>query len=775
MSQDVFADLAHMPHFALLPREEVVRIADQAVPHTLEKGLLLAEKGKTRIENIYVVTRGQLSVYQDRQGLRQLAGHIKSGELFGGITLLMNGGISICTVRVDEQTEAYLIPQKLFLDLCARYKAFYEHFVENFSRHIFDPALTSFIASGQAKIFLSGIAPFSFLPEETLDKVSNSLSMVAYPKGTVLFAQGATRVGYLYIIQKGTAERYFEQDGQKTMRDILAEGDLYGGISILVNDGLAVRTLEVTEDAYFYLLAKDMFLELCDAFEAFTEYFTDTFGKRMLNRSYASIIARTMAPQSEELQLFNQTVKQLYRSAPVFGSSRTSIQQAAQVMRAENSSYLIIPSSSRHAAGIVTDSDLARKVIASGYDINRSVVEVMSTPLRSISDQAMVFEAMMAMMRHDIKHLAVTGADDQIVGVLTNRELLSAQGQSPVFILRQVMRAESLDEIAYQHQKVPKLVKGLIGNGAKAGNINRLITTVSDAVLRKVMGLALKEMPPPPVKYVFMIMGSEGRGEQTLKTDQDNALVFEDVPPDRLPEVTAYFLDLGRRVCGMLNTVGYAYCKGDVMAQNPKWCQPIGVWKTYFNDWINAAEAEDLLQASIFFDFRGGYGDMDMVDQLREHLFQAIGRWSGFLRFMTENALHFKPPLGFFRNFVVESKGEHRNAFDIKSAMMPIVDFARVYSLKHGVEATNTFDRLQQLLLKDVLRQEEYEELEKAYSFLMQLRLVRQVTAVVDQNGAPDNFINPKRLTRIEQTMLKEIFKRVEDFQTKMSFEFTGQ
>jgi CBS domain-containing protein len=141
---------------------------------------------------------------------------------------------------------------------------------------------------------------------------------------------------------------------------------------------------------------------------------------------------------------------------------------------------------------------------------------------------------------------------------------------------------------------------------------------------------------------------------------------------------------------------------------------------------------------------------------------------------MTENALNFKPPLGFFRNFVVESKGRHRNAFDIKSAMTPIVDFARVYALKYSVEETNTMERLEQLRIKKVLTPQEYEELEKAYSFLMQLRFVRQITAVMDDNSQPDNYINPKKLTHIEQTTLKEIFKRVEKFQAKMNFDFIG-
>ncbi len=199
-----------------------------------------------------------------------------------------------------------------------------------------------------------------------------------------------------------------------------------------------------------------------------------------------------------------------------------------------------------------------------------------------------------------------------------------------------------------------------------------------------------------------------------------------------------------------------------------------GLWKNYFSSWIHAAEPEDLLQASIFFDFRGAYGDMRLIDELRQFLFDSLAGWSGFFRHLTENALHFKPPLGFFRNFVVASKGEHRDAFDIKSAMMPIVDFARIYALKNGLEQTNTLERLHQLYLKKKLSWQEYNDLEQGYSFMMQLRFVRQIESVVEENGKPDNYINPKKLSRIEQTMLKEIFKRIEKFQTKLSVEFTG-
>ena len=398
----------------------------------------------------------------------------------------------------------------------------------------------------------------------------------------------------------------------------------------------------------------------------------------------------------------------------------------------------------------------------------------MSSPLCKISGQSLVFEAFMAMMQQNIKHIAVTDTDGKVTGIVTNRDLLTAQGQSPFFVVREIVTANSIDEIIDKHSRLPKLIQALINNGAKAKNVTRFITTVSDTILNKIIGFAINDLGPPPAPFVFMIMGSEGRKEQTLKTDQDNAIIFDDVPEDKEDGVRKYFLNFGEKVCTWLDMAGYEFCKGDIMAKNPKWCQPLSVWKKYFNSWIHTAEAEDLLKSSIFFDFRCAYGDSNLTGQLRKYLLKSLGGWAGFFRHLSENALYFRPPIGFFRNFVVESKGEHRDALDIKSAMTPIVDFARIYALKNGIEETNTQERLYQLYLKKVLTWQDYNEIDQAYSFMMQLRFVRQITSIIDEKSKPDNYINPKKLSRMEQTMLKEIFKKIEKIQTKLGFEFTG-
>ncbi len=775
MSDAAFSFLRRLPLFQSLPEEEVRHVAGSVTVKSFPRQTTLFTQKVSPVEAVHIVKEGTLELYYDTEKGEKILGSVLSrGEIFGGISILMNEGRAVRTVKAKEDTECYLIPKEIFTDLCRRFNSLYEHFAEIFSRRMMDVSYASVIAANQVFQSLSGIAPFSFLPQEELERVAKKVSIVRYPPNEMVFIQGRSKVEHLYIIHKGAAERYYEQNQKKVLRGVLGEGAIFGGISILINDGIAVRSLKTLEETFFYLLKKKDFTDLCRRFPAFSEFFTDAFGKRMLDQSYAAIIKKSFQPRDEG-QFFNQPVSAYCAKDLVACRQDVSIQEAAAVMSREKCSSILVKDPEGRFIGLVTDNDLRQKVIAEGMSIRTPVSRIMSTPLVSIPSQALVFEALMTMMQKNVKHLAVTDDTHQVVGMVTNSDLLAAQGHSPLLMIREITAADSLEEITEAHRRLPWLIRNLINSGAKSRIINRLVTTISDAILKKLIGFALEALGEPPCAFAFMIMGSEGRKEQTLKTDQDNALIYEDVPKGRRrKDAQAYFGAFGEKVCTWLDEAGYAFCEGGVMAKNPKWCQPLSVWKGYFKGWIRTAEAEDLLRSSIFFDFRGAYGDMTLVTSLKQYLFDSLQGWMGFFRHLTENALHFKPPLGFFRNFVVESKGQHRNAFDIKNAMMPIVDFARIYALHNRIDETNTQERLHQLFLKGVLSRGDYHELDQAYSFLMHLRFVRQVTAIIDEGGKPDNYINPKKLSRIEQTLLKEIFKRIEKFQAKLDFDFTG-
>ena len=622
---------------------------------------------------------------------------------------------------------------------------------------------------------LSKTIPFSFLPEKTTEELFTHFSIENYNKGTVLFIQGESKIDKLYVILKGSLQRYYESNKGKKLSGKLGEGEVYGGMSMLINKSVSVVTLKVAEDSVLYTLPAEKFLDVCSKYKHFKEFFTNTFGKWMQNKSYAGIMARQTKEKEYSPPFFNQPVSAIFKPNLVSCSFKDTIKQAAKKMTKHKISSIFVKDKNNEITGIVTDNDFRERVVAKGYDIARPISEIMSTSLVTVHAEAQVFEAYLILMKKTLNHLPVRNKTGKITGVLTDNDLMEAQGKSPYLLIKEIKSATKFEQLENIHARLPEMLLDSIKNGVNTENLTKLITAFSDAILDKIIRFAIDKIGDPPCKFAFMIMGSEGREEQTLKTDQDNAIVYEDID-DKLLQETAqpYFNELADLICTMLDKAGFDFCTGNIMAMNPKWCQPLSVWKKYFFQWIHAADLEDLLHSSIFFDFKGAWGDLELTDELNSYLFKSLEGWAGFLRHLTENALYFKPPLGFFRNFVVESKGEHKDSFDLKTAMLPITDCSRIYALKNGIRETNTLSRLFRLYTKHILTTEEYNDITQSYNYLMNLRLVKQVTAIIDEDKPPDNYINPKNLSRIDQTMLKEIFRRIGDFQQKTSVEFIG-
>mgnify|MGYP000033852548 FL=1 len=619
--------------------------------------------------------------------------------------------------------------------------------------------------------------PFSFLPAQKMDELRQHFSEEKAARNEVRFIRGKTKVTSLWVVAEGSAEIYYEKDGEKTLRRILSEGDCFGGISILLNRARAVRTMKITEDTTFYILPAAIFLELCEEFEDFKEFFTNTFGKKMLDRSYAEMISRQVEPTERTSPFFQQRIYSIHNPILLSCPAAMSIRDAAGKMTEENTGYLLVQNGQGNFQGIITDEDLRKRVVATDFSKDATVSEIMSTPLITLPEDAQLFEAYLLMVQKGISHLPVSNDNGDISGMLNYRRIITEQSRSSYFLIQEINHASSPDQLENIHSRLPGLLFEPIKNGAQPETLTSLITKVADAVLEKIVGFAVDKAGPPPCRFAFVVMGSEGRNEQTLKTDQDNAIIYEDPEDEDQRELASrYFLDLAADICGWLDQAGFDFCDGNNMAQNPDWCQPLSVWKDYFARWIDAETPEVLLYSSIFFDFRWAWGARELTAELSDFLYASLDKWTGFFfKYMAENALNIRPPLGFFRNIVVQSKGEQKDTFDIKRAMMPIIDFARLYALKHTIRETNTLERLEKIRDKRVLTKEEYEDIVQSYQYLMNLRFIRQITAIAEEGGRADNFINPTNLTRIDQTMLKEIFKRIEGIQQKMSMDFTGR
>lgn len=424
--------------------------------------------------------------------------------------------------------------------------------------------------------------------------------------------------------------------------------------------------------------------------------------------------------------------------------------------------------------GLVTGRDLRDRVLNEKLNKSAPVMEIMSSPIVTISMNSSIFESLILMREKNIGHLAVTDYTGKIRGVIHRDLLFRIQNNSASLLISEIQNADIIQDIFPMQKRVPSLVKVLSDSGANSKIICRKISTITDSILKKILNFAVKELGDPPLEFCFMTLGSEGREEQTLLTDQDNAIIYEDPKDEKdAAEAEKYFLKLGELVCTWMEKSGYAFCPGNMMAMNPKWNKPVSEWRKYFKNWITKSTPEDLLEVSIHFDFRPVNGDDVLTIELRKFINSLISENPSFLQYISRNALLYKPPIGFFGKILLESGGEKPSTFNIKDSIHLIVNFARIYALKNNISETNTLNRLYQLNRSGELTDSSFREMEEVYDYLMRTRFRHQVKAIKN-NTKPDNDINPKELTELEQHMLKYIFSQINNFQKKLSFDFTG-
>ncbi len=484
---------------------------------------------------------------------------------------------------------------------------------------------------------------------------------------------------------------------------------------------------------------------------------------------------KLLSEMQSTLMFFSQQLNTLKVRNAELCSSGIFVSDAVKIMEDRGSSVLLVQNDSGVSCGVLTDHDLRKALITGGTDSPKKVSEIMTEKIISLPGQSSVFDAWVTMNQNNISHIFVTDSSCAITGVLNTDDILAIQNYSPSVLLREIQNSKTPEEIIELNKILPNIITTLIQSGAKPQNINHLTTLMSDTILKKFIGFAEDEMGNPPAEFAFIVFGSEGREEQTLSTDQDNAIIYQDVSPENESSAREYFLLMGKKVCTWLNDAGYKFCDGNIMAMNPEYCQPLTMWKQYFSKWIFNATGEDLLRAKIFFDFRTAYGDENFEHALRDHLNSILTDNSRFFGLLARNILIMAPPIGRFGNFIVESSGIHRGTFDIKSSMMPIVDFARIYALKNRIKASNTTMRLDALHDMKILTDLNHQEMIHAYTYLMQIRLRIQAEAVSSRIKNPDNFISPRHLSSIEQKLLKEIFSQTKNFQVRLSYDFTGQ
>jgi CBS domain-containing protein len=613
--------------------------------------------------------------------------------------------------------------------------------------------------------FLMKVPPFQFLSDADLMAVARNLSMEFYPKDMVILRQDGPPSDALRIIKKGGVKIVLvSDDGGEAVIDYRGEGDTFGFLSMVGKDRVRTNVVAV-DDTICYLLGQEMVTKLLDSNRSFTEFFLQSHITRYIDKTYREMQDKSMFYGGSDRLLFTTPVGDMAVKKVVSIQEDATIREAAQIMSAQGISSIVIRDRSGLPTGMVTDRDLREKVVARGRNVGEPVKNIMSTSLIRVDARDYCFEAVLKMIKYNIHHILVI-KDGRLTGVITNHDMMMLQGTSPLSLTKDIESQQTIEGLVPVSKKINGIVGLLLKEGAKASNITRIITEINDRLVRKVLECAERRHGKPPVAYCWIGYGSEGRKEQTFKTDQDNAIITADPATGAEAEAAKkYFSVFAGFVRDSLLQCGFPLCPANYMASNPQWCQPLKVWKKYFSTWISTPTPEAVLNSVAFFDFRPMYGETSLAEELRDHLIVLLKDQKVFLGYLANMAIKNQPPIGFFKSFVVEKGGVHKDELNLKiKGLASLVDILRLFALEKGIRETSTIERIEKLRSMHTIVQEYADDLEQAFEFIMLLRIHHQYEQI--SNGvAPDNFINPNRLSNLEKRSIKGAFQLISTIQ----------
>jgi len=613
----------------------------------------------------------------------------------------------------------------------------------------------------EAVRFLAHVPPFQFLDEAGLREVARHLSLEFYPKGAVILTQDGPAGEHLRIVQKGVIKITMRPPGggEEVVVDYRERGETFGLVSLL-GDGLQKTTIIAIQDSICYLLPKAQVNALMASNAAVTEYLLQFHLNKYVGMTSREIQGKSLFLGSSDHLLFTAKLSEIPRTAPTIVPEGTTIQEVARRMAADRQSAAMVVAPDGAPIGIVTDSDLRAKVVATGAPIDGPVTAIMSRPVVTMDEMDHCFEVVLRMLQGNIHHVAVT-RDGKLAGVVTNHDFMVLQGRSPLAFSEDIERQTTLEGLAPVSAKALGIIGALLREGARAANIVRIISELNDRIVRKVIQFTERDLGAPPVPYVWLALGSEGRKEQTFRTDQDNALVYQDPEAGEEAACAEYFRRFAESMRDGLVACGFEACPADYMASNPEWCQPLSVWKRYFTGWVSRPTPKAVLKSLIFFDFRPLAGTEGLAWELQDHLDTLIPSYPTYTGFLANMLVQNRPPISFFGSVAVERSGEHKDGLNLKiKAVTPLVDIARLFALEKGIRHASTWDRLEALRSGSTLVSDLVDELEYAIEFITLLRIHHQYNQM--EAGKPiDNFIHLESLSHLERKSLKNIFRLI--------------
>ncbi len=611
--------------------------------------------------------------------------------------------------------------------------------------------------------------PFDRLDPHWLDEIAARTDVAYYREGATIQEYGEP-IDTMRYIRSGAVEVY-RHNGELYNR--IGEGDIFGHTGLLHHRRVRFPVRAI-EDTLLYLIPADIFDQLCEQDDQFAD-FVELSGPRLQS---------TVERNERDNDLMVSRVRRLLTRSPVSIDENATVHDAARLMTENQVSSILLLSPTGEddergfsgeghghwrLTGILTDEDLRGRILAVGLPGDTPLTRIKHDRLITIQSDESVYEAMLAMLRNNVHHLPVLHRR-RPVGVVHLSDIVRYETHSSLYLVSNIFNQGSVKGLSRLMPDVRAAFVRLVDDGATSQMIGQAMSSIGRGLSRRLIELAEAELGPPPVPYCFMVNGSMARNDQTISTDQDNALILDDSFDPA--EHDAWFAALAKRVSDGLHACGYPYCSGGIMATNDKWRQPLSVWRRYFTQWIDDPDPEKLLHSSIFFDLEAVHGEERFVEQLQDLIAERASRSPLFLAALARNALSRTPPLGFFRTFVMEKDGQHNNSINLKRrGTAPLVDVIRVHALAVGSRSQNSFERLDDIVAANSLPAGQADKLRYALEFISMVR-IRHQAHDLKHHHPPDNNIEPENVSDGERHNLKDAFQVLSNAQKFLRFRY---
>ncbi|WP_404973024.1 DUF294 nucleotidyltransferase-like domain-containing protein [Vibrio campbellii] len=611
--------------------------------------------------------------------------------------------------------------------------------------------------------FISQYPPFDDLPEEHLRNIAMNAEVAYYRAGTDILKKGDD-IRDLYMIRSGVVE-IFRRKGELYNR--IDAGGLFGQMGLLMNNRVRMPAKAI-EDTLVYCIPEKIFTELCDEFENFADF---------MELEDSARLRTAISNQSDGNDFTTAKARKILSREPVTLEATATAREAAILMAEEGVTALLVVRAQEDITeddddqllGILTEKDLCVRVLAEGRGSDIPVSEVMSYDVVSLDYSAYVFEAMLTMLRYNVHHLPIL-KDKKPIGVISMTDIVRYESQNSLLLVSSIFQQNSVEDLKAVSKQVKDCFVRMVSEDANAHMVGRAMSVIGSSFKQRLAELAEQELGPAPIPYCLLAMGSMARDEQLIVTDQDNALILDNSYDPALHG--EYFAQFAKFICDGLAECGYTYCTGDIMTTNPEWRKTRSEWEECFANWIDDPTPERLLHSNIFFDLLGVHGRVKWAEQLSGFIVRRAKKNNRFLACMAYNAIRRTPPLGFFKDFVMEKDGRHRNSINLKRrGTAPMADLIRVHALAIGSRSQNSFERLDDINNAGILPKGRGMDLKDAMELIYMVRIRHQALDI--ENGEePDNNIEPEEMSEFERRNLKAAFQILSNAQNYIKFRY---